>query len=219
MESLINTAQNIGTVVAVILMSIFFCKQYIDKYKKDYSTAIPKGVIKQNGIDVEIEQKMNYYKELLKADRVLLFEFHNGQHYSSYRSALKMSPSYEVFRAGLESIRNECSNLPIAIMPNYLAEIISTGYSYCPNIENIHTNMQSTYSFKKALGINAYYDRAIKDVDGNIIGFVAVEWNHAIPEHVHLLEDYGDELDHLAWYLEESIKRLVEIDRSIKKRK
>lgn len=35
MESLINTAQNIGTVVAVILMSIFFCKQYIDKYKKD----------------------------------------------------------------------------------------------------------------------------------------------------------------------------------------
>ena len=219
MDSLIDTAQNIGTVVAVILMSIFFCKQYIDKYKKEYSTAIPKGVIKQNGIDVEIEQKMNYYKELLKADRVLLFEFHNGQHYSSYRSALKMSPSYEVFRAGLDSIRNECSNLPIAVMPNYLAEIINNGYSYCSDIENIKGIMNSTYSFKKALNIKAYYDRAIKDEEGNIIGFVAVEWNNPIPNHIHLLENYSDELDHLAWYLEESVKKLVEIDRSIKKKR
>ena len=146
----------------------------LDKYKKEYSTAIPKGVIKQNGIDVEIEQKMNYYKELLKADRVLLFEFHNGQHYSSYRSALKMSPSYEVFRAGLDSIRNECSNLPIAVMPNYLAEIINNGYSYCSDIENIKGIMNSTYSFKKALNIRAYYDRAIKDEEGNIQKEVAI---------------------------------------------
>ena len=34
-----------------------------------------------------------------------------------------------------------------------------------------------------------------------------------------LLEDYNDELDHLAWYLEESVKKLVEIDRSIKKKR
>ncbi len=219
MDSLISTAQNIGSIVAIIMMSIYFCKQYIDKYKKEYSTAIPKGVVQQNNIDIEIEQKMNYYKELLKADRVLLFEFHNGQHYSSYRSALKMSPSYEVFRAGLESIRNECSNLPIAIMPNYLADIINNGYSYCSNIENIKGTMNSTYSFKQNLGIHAYYDRAVKDEEGNIIGFVAVEWNNPIPAHIHLLEDYGDELDRLAWYLEEAIKRLVEIDTKIKKQK
>lgn len=219
MDTLLSTAQAVGSAIAMILLSIFFCKQYIDKYKKENALTIPMGVVKQNAIDVEIEQKMNYYKELLKADRVLLFEFHNGQHYSSYRSALKMSPSYEVYRAGLESIRNECSNLPISIMPNYLAEIISEGYSYCPDIEQTKGRMGSTYTFKKSLGIHAYYDRAIHNEDGNIIGFVAVEWNNPIPEYIHLQEDFADDLDHLAWYLEESVKKLVKMDQNIKRKK
>ena len=115
---------------------------------------------------------MNFYKELLKADRILLFEFHNGQHYSNYRSALKMSPSYEVFRAGHESIREKCSNLPIAIMPKLIADIVQEGVSYCQDIEAIKHEMGNSYAFKKSLGINAFYDKAIKDASGNIVGFV-----------------------------------------------
>ena len=113
MDEILNTAKYIGIIFAEIALGIYFCKQYIDKINK--KIPIGKAVIEQNSTNLEIYQYMNYYKELLKADRILLFEFHNGHHYSNYRSALKMSASYEVYRAGLDSIMNPCTNIPIAI--------------------------------------------------------------------------------------------------------
>ena len=77
-------------------MILYTCYPNSNLYGNTYS---------ENNINLDIYKHMNYYKELLKADRILLFEFHNGQHYSNYRSALKMSASYEVYRAGLESSR------------------------------------------------------------------------------------------------------------------
>lgn len=219
MDEIIQTAQHIGIVIAEILLGIYFCRQYIEKYKKEYQLTIAEGVICQNAKDIEIEQKMNFYKELLKADRILLFEFHNGQHYSNYRSALKMSPSYEVFRAGHNSIREKCSNLPIAIMPKLIADIVQEGVSYCQDIEAIKHEMGNSYAFKKSLGINAFYDKAIKDANGNIVGFVAVEWDNPIPDHVQLMEKHGDELEHLAWYLEEAVKDLTSQDKDLKNKK
>ena len=151
MEAIIETAKTIATVVVELLLAIYFCRQYIDKI----NTKIPMGpaVKQQNELDLDILNKMNYYKELLNADRVLLFEFHNGQHYSNYRSALKMSASYEVYRAGLESSREKCSNLPIAIMPKFINDITKKGYSMCKDIEEIKDDMGNSYEFKKSIGI------------------------------------------------------------------
>ena len=149
MEHIVETAQSIGIILAEILLAIYFCKQYIDKYQKEHKPNISDEVTKQNPIDLDIIEKMDYYKELLKADRILLFEFHNGQHYSNYRSALKMSASYEVYRAGLESSRERCSNLPIAIMPKFIAKITRDGFTWCKDIEEIRYDMGNSYEFKK----------------------------------------------------------------------
>ena len=148
MEHIVETAQSIGIILAEILLAIYFCKQYIDKYQKEHKPNISDEVTKQNPIDLDIIEKMDYYKELLKADRILLFEFHNGQHYSNYRSALKMSASYEVYRAGLESSREKCSNLPIAIMPRFIAAITREGFTWCKDIEEIRYDMGNSYEFK-----------------------------------------------------------------------
>ncbi len=213
MEHIVETAQSIGIVIAEILLAIYFCKQYIDSYKAKHPGNISEDVIKQNPIDLAIIEKMDHYKELLKADRILLFEFHNGQHYSNYRSALKMSASYEVYRAGLESSREKCSNLPIAIMPKFISAITKEGRSYCHNIEEIKYDMGNSYEFKKSIGIKSFYDIAIKDVNGNVIGFVAVQWNEEMPTDINMLD-----IEHLAWYMEEAVKRLTALGQSKKKR-
>lgn len=212
MEAITETAKTIATVVVEILLAIYFCRQYIDKI----SAKIPMGpaVKQQNELDLDIINKMNYYKELLNADRVLLFEFHNGQHYSNYRSALKMSASYEVYRAGLESSREKCSNLPIAIMPKFVNDITKKGYSMCKDIEDIKDDMGNSYEFKKSIGIKSFYDIAIRDKDNNVIGFVAVQWNETMPDDVD-----KKTVEHLAWYLEESVKRMMLNEDKIKKYK
>lgn len=213
MEHIVETAQSIGIVIAEILLAIYFCKQYIDSYKEKHPGNISEDVMKQNPIDLAIIERMDHYKELLKADRILLFEFHNGQHYSNYRSALKMSASYEVYRAGLESSREKCSNLPIAIMPKFISSITKDGHAFCKDIEEIKYDMGNSYEFKKSIGIQSFYDIAIKDVDGNIIGFVAVQWNSPMPEDINTLD-----LEHLAWYMEEAVKKLTELNKKPKKR-
>lgn len=212
MEAILETAKSIAVVMAEIVLAIYFCRQYINKATEK----LPMGpaVKKQNEIDLDIISKMDYYKELLNADRVLLFEFHNGQHYSNYRSALKMSASYEVYRAGLESSREKCTNLPIAIMPKFIKEITQQGYSKCVDIEDIRYDMGNSYEFKKSIGIQSFYDIAIRDKANNVIGFVAVQWNTKMPENID-----GKMVEHLAWYLEECIKQLMINEAKIKENK
>ena len=202
MDAIIEGAKSIAAIIVELLLAIYFCRQYIDKI----SAKLPMGlaVKQQNELDLDIINKMNYYKELLNADRVLLFEFHNGQHYSNYRSALKMSASYEVYRAGLESSREKCSNLPIAIMPRFIATITREGFTWCKDIEEIKYDMGNSYEFKKSIGIKAFYDVAIKDECGNVVGFVAVQWQDAMPTDIDVKN-----IDHLAWHMEEAVKKLT----------
>ena len=92
MEEIIKVAQTVGVAVAELILMIYFCKQYLNNAIGKIN--VPHTVAKQNVIDMEMMKKMDFVKELVGADRILLFEFHNGQHYSNYRSALKMSASY-----------------------------------------------------------------------------------------------------------------------------
>lgn len=212
METILQSAKELGIILAQFILGIYFCKQYINKVADKID--ISKGVKNQNEIDLDIIAKMDYYKELLNADRILLFEFHNGQHYSNYRSALRMSASYEVFRAGLSSCRDKCTGLPISIMPHFISTITSAGTASCKDIEEIKDKMGTSYEFKKSIGIKAFYDAAIRDRNGNIIGFAAVQWNHTLDQDFDTAT-----IDKLVWYLEESVNRLMESDRKSKKRR
>lgn len=211
MEEFIHTAENIGLYLAQIIIAIAFAARYVKK-ALDNREPIGTGIRRQNEIDMDIIERLDYYKELLDCDRILLFEFHNGQHYSSHRSALKMSAPYETYRAGLNSAQAVCSNLPISIMPRFIAEITNKGEAICKNIEEIKNEMGNTYEFKRALGIKSYYDMAIRDKEGEVCGFVAVQWNKTMPEDVNV-----EEIKKLTWYLEEKVKLLTRTDDEVKK--
>ena len=102
MEEALEIAKTLGVAIAEILLTIYVCVQYIKKKLKrpDVSKKIPG----QNKIDLEIMTQMDYTKELLNADRIHIYEFHNGEHYSDYRSAYKFSCSYEAIKAGKKAL-------------------------------------------------------------------------------------------------------------------
>lgn len=211
MDAVIETAKTIGIALAEIILVIYFCVKYINAALKKED--ISRGVREQSNLDLQIIEKMDYYKELLNADRILLFEFHNGQHYSNYRSALRMSPSYEVFKAGQESKMADCTNLPISVMPKLIHEITHNGYSECKTIEDIKEDKGNTYEFKKSIGVFSYYDIAIHDDKNNVIGFVAVEWSTERPKDIN-----EEDIQHLAWYMEEKVKELAKMNNAPKKK-
>ncbi len=210
-DSLIETSRNFGIFLAEFLLGLYFCKQYINKITE--KVPIAKQVKDQSEEYMDIVKNMEYYKELLNADRILLFEFHNGQHYSNYRSALKMSASFEVYRAGLSPTINMCTNIPISVMPHFVAEITSKGYFKCENIEELKSSMPSTYNFKNNLNIKSFFDIAIKDKNEVVIGFVAVQWLSLVKL------PNKEQVEKLAWYLEEAVNKLSETEEKANKNK
>ena len=206
MEAIIEVAKTFGVTMAEIILTVVFCIQYI---RKNYSSPnVGKMVPKQNKIDLEITNQMEYVKELVNADRIHLYEFHNGEHYSDYRSAYKFSCSYEVARAGKRAVRKDCIQLPISVMPRFINKITTEGKFYCDDIEKIKDSMASTYEFKNNLGIKSFYDVAIKNSEGTIIGFVAVQWDK---ETTPRLNEH--EIMKLAWLIEEKLKESIQLSK------
>lgn len=206
MEAIIEVAKTFGVTMAEIILTVVFCIQYI---RKNYSSPnVGKMVPKQNKIDLEITNQMDYVKELVNADRIHLYEFHNGEHYSDYRSAYKFSCSYEVARAGKRAVRKDCVQLPISVMPRFINKITTEGKFYCDDIEKIKDSMASTYEFKNNLGIKSFYDVAIRNSEGTIIGFVAVQWDK---ETTPKLNEH--EIMKLAWLIEEKLKESIQLSK------
>ena len=206
MEAIIEVAKTFGVTMAEIILTVVFCIQYI---RKNYSSPnVGKMVPKQNKIDLEITNQMDYVKELVNADRIHLYEFHNGEHYSDYRSAYKFSCSYEVARAGKRAVRKDCVQLPISVMPRFINKITTEGKFYCDDIEKIKDTMASTYEFKNNLGIKSFYDVAIKNSEGTIIGFVAVQWDKETTPRFN-----EHEIMKLAWLIEEKLKESIQLSK------
>lgn len=206
METAIELAKTFGIALAEVILTVVFCVQYI---RKNYSGPnVGKMVPKQNKIDLEITNQMDYVKELVNADRIHLYEFHNGEHYSDYRSAYKFSCSYEVARAGKKAVRKDCVQLPISVMPRFINKITTEGKFYCEDLENIKDSMASTYEFKNNLGIKSFYDVAIKNSTGTIIGFIAVQWDKGTTPKLN-----EQEIMKLAWLIEEKLKESLALSK------
>ena len=197
MEQL-EIAKNIGIFIAELIVGLFFCKQYLDKYFK--KTNVAKMLPRQNKLDMEMLNKLEYVKEILNADRIHIYEFHNGEHYSSNRPAYKFSCTYEVFKAGNKPVQQECINLPTNCMPSFVNKIMKDGKFVCEDLEDLKDTLPSTYNFKKALNIKSFYDVAIKNREGEIIGFVAIHWFKK--ENMKIEEDV---VKQLVWYVEEHL--------------
>lgn len=206
MDEAIELAKSIGLALGEIIITLYICIQYVKKNlkKPDVSKKIPE----QNKIDLEIMSKMDYLKELLSADRIHIYEFHNGDHYSDYRSAYKFSCSYEAVKAGNIPVRNKCIGLPISVMPRFINRITTTGKFICNDIDTIRSDMPSTYAFKRELGVKAFYDVAIRNEQGLIIGFVAIQWDNETNPAMN-----EDEIKRVVWFIEDKIKESIKLSK------
>ena len=206
MEEAFEIAKTLGVAIGEVILTIYICMQYIKKKLKrpDVSKKIPG----QNKIDLEIMTQMDYTKELLNADRIHIYEFHNGDHYSDYRSAYKFSCSYEAIKAGKVPVRTKCINLPISVMPKFINKITTEGMFACDDISKIKDDMPSTHAFKRELGVKSFYDVAIRNASGNIIGFVAIQWDKGTIPTMN-----EDEIKRLVWYIEERIKEAIKLSK------
>ena len=193
-------ATAIGTFLAGAYICYKVCKQHIDQFLKNWQGSVSTKVPKQSAIDIKILNRMEEVKEIMDADRVHVYEFHNGEHYANGRSALKVSCTYEVCRAGVHSIQRESMSVPISIMPRYIAMILDNSIVDIVDINSIKDSMPATYNMKISQSIKAYTNVVIMNSLKEPVGFIEVQW---FDKSKYVKNDH--ELLRLAAFIEENI--------------
>ena len=161
--------------VASIIASVGILIRSIKSTKMEFEN-IPIKIKKQVSVDTEITEAMDSLKEQLNADRIQIYDFHNGGHYSNGRSALKVSCSYEVCRTGIQPKQSQLQSIPISCISKFTNKILNDEKFEVKNLEEIKEKMPATYQLKRDMGLNSFYDIAIKNSKNEVIGFLAVQF-------------------------------------------
>lgn len=191
----------IGTVIGTIIASAFTSyKTVVNKINEEQRTRkdeVPKAVKKQSKLNCEILQEAEKVKELLDADRVQVYEFHNGAHYANGRSALKTTCTFETCRYGVQSCRDILSDVPLSVIPVFIKTLLNDEELYVKNLEDIKDTMIGTYNIKSSMNIKGFYDVVIHNEDREPIGFVAVQFCNRDASNID-----KDVVKKFAWFVE-----------------
>lgn len=167
---------NLATITSALIagFKLFFKKWKEDKQKE--ASNIAKGLTIQAETDKKIIKKLDELKEVLGADRVQIYDFHNGIHYANGRSAVRITCTYESCKYGVPPYQNALAGLPISCLPNFISKLLDDGEFICKDLESIKAGYPSTYVFKKNMGIKAFHDVVLRNEYGEIVGFIAVQF-------------------------------------------
>lgn len=177
------------------------------KTKKQIEDTIPKKLKKQCNIDTIIIQHMEDVKELLQADRVQIYDFHNGGHYANGRSALKTSCTYEVTRAGVKGYQMYLQSLPLSAIPRFTKTLLDNGELDVLNLESIKDNMPGAYNIKKEQGVRGFYDIILENKDKEPIGFLGVQYVNN--SHKTYNNNEKNEILRLKFFIEENLEQMI----------
>lgn len=189
-----------GAVAATAYASFKTFKAKLDKEFKNRKTDVSKDVKKQSDMDCEIIKEADHLKELLGADRVQIYEFHNGNHYANGRSALRTTCTYETCRYGIQSCLNILSGIPLSVIPNFLKCLLDSGELLVKDLEELKETMPSTYSLKHTMGIKGFYDVVIHNNNNEPVGFVAVQFCNDVIQEIN-----KDMVKKFAWFVENKL--------------
>lgn len=175
-ENLTILASNLAVIVfSLVTMYNSFTKKWNEMQKKE-SHDIKGEVKRQSEVDMRITKKLEEVKETLNADRVQIYDFHNGIRYANGRSALKTTCTYETCRYGIKHYQNSLSGIPLSCIPNFISSLLNNGEIECKNLEEIKETMPATYSLKKGMQVKSFYDTVFHNEEGEIVGFIAIQF-------------------------------------------
>lgn len=202
-EFIITLFTNLAVIASALALGIkTFTKKWNELQNKKESN-VKDTLVRQSQTDLRIIKKLEEVKEVLNADRVQVYDFHNGIHYANGRSAVKLTCTYESCRFGIKSHQNSLSGVPISCLPNFVSHLLENGEFKCKDIEELKDQFPATYSFKKNMEIKAFYDIVFHNSEGDIVGFIAIQFcnnKYNIDEET---------VQKLVWYIESELTDLM----------
>lgn len=180
-ENAKNIAEVVGTIIVFGAVFIVTIKQFIKKALEEINSRKTdwKDLPQRADLDRRILERMEQVKELSNCDRIMVFDFHNGEHFADNRSALKTSCTYEVTKYGVTKMQAKAQSIPLSMLP-HLLEFLLGKESFTINPLEDYKEIQPEHSFCKSLGAESMFFDAIKDSEGSVVGFMLCQYSHKV---------------------------------------
>lgn len=127
-------------------------------------------------IEKKITDIINIILKETNASRVCIVKYHNGNKDMTGRSFLKMSMTNEVVNMGVASMMSEFKDMFRSLLAYWCHEIETKKYCVIKDTENLRNVDMTMYQYLSSRNIEAKYGIGLKDTDGNVIGFICVEY-------------------------------------------
>lgn len=188
------------TAIATLIATII-------KAKKEIQNTLPQKIKNQSSVNIEITSRLEEIKEFLKADRVQIYDFHNGGHYANGRSALKTSCSFEVVRSGVKGHQKELQSVPLTCIPRFVETLLNQNKLKVNNLEDIKNTMPATYELKKDQEVASFFDIILNNKEGEPIGFLALQYCKI--NSVNFNQEEMNEILKLKFFIEENLEKMA----------
>ncbi len=136
----------------------------------------------------KIQILMYHILRSYNADRVSIYEFHNGGHNLQGVEFKKTSGTYEAVELEIKPIIKEMQNLPISINPLWSKLLATKTPIKVTSVNNLDDKFLKTYL--DAQSIKTYYSMLLIDYGDSPIGFISLEFYHN--ERVLTEKEYND---------------------------
>lgn len=164
-------------------------KQEREEYKDSYKKLVKDIIDGVNGhhltpkesksiaqIEKKINESIQEILEKTKASRVCIIKYHNGQRDMTGKSFLKMSMTNEVLSMGVAPMMSHFKDLFRSYLAYWCHELEYNGECTIDDVNKMQNVDINTYEYLKTRNIEVVYGIALKDLEGNTIGFLCVEY-------------------------------------------
>jgi hypothetical protein len=141
-------------------------------------------VIKETAQNANVYTALKYIIQEMKADRVYIMEFHNGDSYFSGRGQQKYSCTHEVVEEGISAECEYSQNHRVSNYHDYIHCLVKDKFFIHRDIETI--NDRAFHQMLKKKGVKSIYNVPIKTLNGKIIGILGIDY---VKDQIEELED------------------------------
>lgn len=176
----------IGLSVAFKKLKDFFLKRRNNKFRiKETSKTM--SLLYEKIIECRLD---------LDGCRVCITQFHNGDHYYSNNSILKMSVTHETTDESTNRIIDTCQNILVSKYPKFLNDLLKDEVLFYNNIQSSNSNKSDDMTMLlKVGGIQSYYAVKLYNDKDEMIGFFSISYcnQRKLDDNMlNIFKDYGN---------------------------
>ena len=154
-------------------------KLLLDERKNEHTTNRIRHnelIDKRLEINSKIKNAIEAFRQKVDADRVYIFEYHNGESNLNGLPFAKVSATYEILKPGVSSYKSRLQGIPSGLILEFNQNLLTNKQISVPNITDYKDIDPVGNSVLIRPDAKSFYVVLINNINGYPIGFIGMDY-------------------------------------------